>query len=90
MTVHNLSSEQQRKLREGEQGEVPSRSPRVFKSGTDWYFKTREGAVVGPYSSETAAAKGLTNFIEFLNLAPESTRAHLERALSVNTGSRSY
>lgn len=84
MTVYSLSAGQQKLPRDGEQGNVPSRSPRVFKSGAEWYFKTREGAVIGPYSSENAAAKGLSNFIEFLSLAPETTKEHFQRSLSVN------
>ncbi len=85
MTVYSLSANQQKVPREGEEvTEVPSRSPRVFKSGAEWYFKTREGAVIGPYSSENSAAKGLSNFIEFLSLAPETTKEHFQRSLSVN------
>lgn len=86
MTVYSLSACQNKGPREGEEGNVPSRSARVFKSGAEWYFKTREGAVIGPYSSENAAAKGLGNFIEFLSLAPETTKEHFQRSLSVNEG----
>ena len=41
--------------RQQEQPRVWFRSDRVFASGSDWYFHTREGIDVGPYTSHFEA-----------------------------------
>lgn len=41
------------------------RGSRFFKLYNDWYFMTREGVGVGPYTDLGAAKRGEKDFIEF-------------------------
>lgn len=43
------------KCRQEENARIWFRSERVFASGNDWYFHTREGIDVGPYESQFEA-----------------------------------
>jgi len=43
------------RARLGERARQWLRKDRVFVSGTGWYFRTREGIAVGPYSSRFEA-----------------------------------
>lgn len=42
-----------------------TRSDRVFRKGDYWYFHTREGVQVGPFSSQELAEKGAGDYIGF-------------------------
>lgn len=61
---------------------VEQRTDRFFKKYDHWYFKTREGAHMGPYKSRKEASIALNDFIEFLMLAKPETRSQLSRSLS--------
>jgi len=58
------------------------RSPRVYEENGEWYFRTREGKAMGPYPNRYAAEQGLTDFIEFIQLAPLETLATLTDSLT--------
>lgn len=68
--------------RAGENGMVPSRGNRFFVVSGDWYFKTREGAPMGPFDNRREAEQGLYDFIEFMTLAEPKTLSRLYAALS--------
>lgn len=70
--------------RDGELGSIPMRSDRFFSSDADWYFSTREGTAIGPFTSKKHAGKGLTDFLEFLSLAPPKTLTTLFSSLTRN------
>lgn len=53
---------------------IPLRTDRFFAVNSSWYFSTREGANIGPFESKTEAQAGLTEFIEFISIAPVSTK----------------
>lgn len=55
--------------RDGELGVVPMRTDRFFAVNGSWYFATREGASVGPFEDKHDAQSGLTNFMDFIQLA---------------------
>lgn len=59
----------------GRKGEVAPtavhRSNRVYQSGGNWYFVTREGTVLGPYHSRIEASDAVQDFIEFMGAASE-------------------
>lgn len=67
-------------LRSGEALPVPPpRSRRIVAinsrdKGTSWYFKTREGVLVGSFDSEKEAENGVRDFIDFMVSAPAETR----------------
>lgn len=64
--------------REGENEKTWFRSDRFFKVGDNYFFTTREGANVGPFTSKLAAKDGLTTFIE-LRMQDHSAE-HAEKA----------
>jgi hypothetical protein len=68
--------------RAGEAGGVPSRRNRFFVVNGDWYFKTREGAPMGPFDDRGEAEQGLYDFIEFMTLAEPKTLSRLYAALA--------
>ncbi len=80
---------QSRTPRKGEIDTPPVRKERVFRQGEEWFFQTREGAAIGPYNSENAAAKGLANFIDFVQLASPETRARLIQSLQEDARAKS-
>ena len=49
--------------REGETGNIPFRSGRLFSVGMQWYFMTREGLDRGPYMDKTDTEAELMLFI---------------------------
>lgn len=49
-----------------------ARSNRLFRQQKDWFFKTREGALVGPYDSSEQALQGIESYIQFVQKAPTS------------------
>jgi Domain of unknown function (DUF6316) len=55
--------------RDGELGGVPMRTDRFFAVNSAWYFATREGASIGPFESKFDAQRGLTDFVDFIQLA---------------------
>jgi hypothetical protein len=68
--------------RAGETGKVPVRSSRFFYEERCWYFRTREGADVGPYNTQKAAKKGLQDFIDFISLADPKTLSQFYASLT--------
>jgi hypothetical protein len=71
--------------RTGESDQPPPRSSRLFIMRNLWYFSTREGADIGPFNSRDEAVSELTNFIEFVQLAGESTLKNFLKTLSAKT-----
>jgi len=65
---------------------VTRRSSRVYEEDGGWYFTTREGKPMGPFESEGDAKQGLTDFIEFIQLAPLDALASLTTSLSESDG----
>ena len=57
------------KGRNGESGSVPMRTDRFFAVNNAWYFATREGASIGPFQDKGTAQHGLTDFMDFIQLA---------------------
>ena len=55
--------------RNGEIGAVPMRTDRFFAVNSAWYFATREGASIGPFGDKGEAQQGLTDFLDFIQLA---------------------
>jgi hypothetical protein len=55
--------------RRGEVGLLPMRTDRFFAVNGAWYFATREGASIGPFEDKVEAQKGLSDFIDFIQLA---------------------
>ena len=55
--------------RGSERGAVPMRTDRFFAVNSSWYFATREGASIGPFSDKVEAQHGLTDFLDFIQLA---------------------
>ncbi len=55
--------------RQGESGVTPIRQERVFKKDAYWYFKTREGATIGPFDSRDDALECVAEFVEFIGSA---------------------
>lgn len=68
--------------RAGEDGIAPQRSSRFYAIDSEWYFNTREGAPIGPFSTRREAAQGLRDFLEFMALAEPKTLSRLYAALS--------
>lgn len=68
--------------RAGEKGSVPKRNNRFFIVNRGWYFKTREGASMGPFDHRREAEQGLDDFIEFMILAAPKTLSRLYAALT--------
>ncbi|MBX2808733.1 MAG: hypothetical protein KTR20_08895 [Cellvibrionaceae bacterium] len=58
--------------RKTETGSVPVRSDRFFMQHNYWYFRTREGMDIGPFSTQPEAAEGVQSFVEFLTEAEPS------------------
>ena len=60
-------SEEQRALplREGEMDVPTERGCRVLSKGKDWYFRTREGELVGPYEDRALAEDSAETFTQF-------------------------
>ena len=55
--------------RGGERGVVLMRTDRFFAVNSAWYFATREGASVGPFEDKSEAQNGLSDFLDFIQLA---------------------
>lgn len=68
--------------RAGEAGRFPARQDRFFSVSGDWYFKTREGAPIGPFDDRDDARRGLNDFLEFMLLAEPKTLSKLYASLT--------
>ena len=71
--------------RTGEQGSIPPRVNRFFQLENEWYFATREGASLGPYSTLPEAKQGLGDFLAFIELANPKIRQRLFDSLQQQT-----
>lgn len=49
--------------------EINKRNERFFTQHNYWYFSTREGLDIGPFSTMLEATQGLDDFIGFLHEA---------------------
>lgn len=68
--------------RMGDETPPAKRSPRVYEENGEWFFRTREGAAMGPYATREDADQGLSDFIEFIQLAPLDTLASFTDSMS--------
>ena len=68
--------------REGETGPIPNRGERFFQLNNDWFFATREGSMVGPYSTRDSAGLGLADYIDFIRLSKPRVRKIMMEAYS--------
>ena len=68
--------------RVGESGPVPNRGERFFRLNDDWFFATREGSMVGPYSTRDSAGLGLADYLDFIRLSKPRVRKLLLEAYS--------
>lgn len=57
------SSPNERRNRVGEFGDTPYRSERICQENGQWYFHTREGALVGPFKDMAETRKALAVFL---------------------------
>jgi len=58
------------KNRKDEQGvRLPIRTDRFFVVNSSWFFTTREGTSIGPYTTKEEAYNGLIDFIDFIEKA---------------------
>jgi len=65
-------SENQNPCRSGERAVPNPRSGRYFTAENRWYFYTREGKMVGPYSSKENVEKAVQSFVKFASkVSPE-------------------
>ncbi len=53
-------------LRQGEQGQAPTRSDRFFQKDDYWYYSTREGVDIGPFDNRNDAKVGCSDFVDFI------------------------
>jgi hypothetical protein len=58
--------------RKGEAESTHFRSERFFAIGSDWYFSTREGLDLGPYTDRQEAEAALLFFIREKRMEPNS------------------
>ncbi len=70
--------------RDGENGDIPSRCERYFSMENEWFFSTREGSSVGPFTSLESANIGLNDYLEFLKLAKPRVKRLLIRSMKTS------
>lgn len=58
---------------------IAERRSRVFRLPNGWYFNTREKIPLGPFVSAEKAERETTDFLRFLNQAPEHVRNLFQR-----------
>lgn len=58
---------------------IAERRSRVFRLPNGWYFNTREKIPLGPFVSAEMAERETTDFLRFLNQAPEHVRNLFQR-----------
>jgi len=65
-----------------------SRTNRMFNTGDGWYYKTREGAIVGPFADELEASTQLEVYIRLANtgLLPEQEASSQGRSVTNSSG----
>lgn len=51
-----------------------ARNPRVSQAADGWYFSTREGVAIGPFTTEELAVRGVEDYVAF---AAEEARCYL-------------
>ncbi|WP_185233086.1 DUF6316 family protein [Teredinibacter franksiae] len=67
-------------VREGEVHEkVWYRSERFFCADGQWFFSTREGDDIGPYSSRLSAANGLQLYVHYMEENPEQGQEYARK-----------
>jgi len=70
--------------RKGEDCAIPNRAERFFQLNSDWFFATREGALVGPFTTNESANSGLNDYLDFIRLSKPRVRRVLEQAYSAH------
>lgn len=63
---------------------IPLRTDRFFAVNANWFFLTREGATIGPYTSKFDAQLALSDFIEFIQKAEDNIRQSFVASLLKN------
>lgn len=73
----------------GDETPPEERSERLYQEepGGAWYFRTREGAPMGPFETAGEAEQALNDFIEFIRLADLQTLSELTQSLAADGGS---
>lgn len=71
----------------GDETPPAERSERLYREATGdaWFFRTREGAPMGPFETVNEAQQALTDFIEFIRLADLQTLSELTQSLAGGT-----
>ena len=64
-------------VRKGEESAKPFRSDRFFQVDGAWFFSTREGIDIGPYSTKEDAEREERNLVKLLENAQNATEAIL-------------
>lgn len=54
--------------RYGEQGDIPHRERRIYFLNNEWYFRTREYGVFGPYLNLLETKKALNIYLRRLGI----------------------
>ena len=75
------------KVRRGEDAQLWYRSDRIFCSNGQWYFHTREGFHVGPYTTQFDAEVESGLLIKKLNEAQSAVHERIIRDHMLDTGS---
>ena len=71
--------------RAGEEGSIPNRCDRFYNFENEWFFTTREGSPVGPFSTQESAKSGLVDYLDFLTLASPKVKKVFIRAMTKDT-----
>jgi len=67
-------------MRSGEiEVKVRFRSERFFCVDGDWFFSTREGCDIGPYSSRLSASNGLILYIHYMEANPKQGQQYASK-----------
>lgn len=81
MSNNKSLAKQEPVCRHGESDEkCRYRSRRFFLANGEWYFDTREQTHVGPFGSETSAAKALNMYLQEITQENASVAIALARA----------
>ena len=81
MSNSNSLAEKTPHCRHGETDEkCHYRSRRFFLANGEWYFDTREHTHVGPFGSESSAARGLSLYLQEISKENASIAVALARA----------
>ena len=59
------------RYRQTEEGIIPRRGQRFYKEKGCWYYKTREGAAVGPFSHIHFAVASSREYIHCVRQSPK-------------------